>query len=405
MKNKKKIALGAGALAVVMVAAGTFAWFTTTDKVENVFGMDNFDVTITEAFDKDDPIPLVPGTDVTKEVGVTNSGNVPVIVRVKLEETLSLLQMETGADPGDAVDKIKVVYEATADKSEKDGYVPVLISQEMITAYSDRGYNTYKEAQSEGNVPTEITVLRKVTTEENGENKNANTVYSYLAYKVVAESDPALTYNHLVKLTPGEDTDTDGHPDSFTVEYAYNMYKDASDLNNQNDAVGGKTGLTVTHGKGDAELDKYYDADGPDTFHKTGDLQKPYAVELNFADKVQTDGTVLGKDTVWYLAEDGYFYYTKALDGTSISEPLLKSVSISKTAGNAFKGATYTITPVMEAVQMEHAAVAAAWKDLADYAEMGPGAVSSNDASGIKQMISNIIKSENHEGYYTATGP
>ena len=88
MKNKKKIALGAGALAVVMVAAGTFAWFTTTDKVENVFGMDNFDVTITEAFDKDDPIPLVPGTDVTKEVGVTNSGNVPVIVRVKLEETL-----------------------------------------------------------------------------------------------------------------------------------------------------------------------------------------------------------------------------------------------------------------------------------------------------------------------------
>lgn len=83
MKNKKKIALGAAALAVVMVAAGTFAWFTTTDKVENIFGMDNFDVTITEDFDKPD-VPLVPGTDVTKQVGVTNSGNVPVVVRVKL---------------------------------------------------------------------------------------------------------------------------------------------------------------------------------------------------------------------------------------------------------------------------------------------------------------------------------
>lgn len=392
MKNKKKIALGAGALAVVMVAAGTFAWFTTTDKVENVFGMDNFDVTITEAFDKDDPIPLVPGTDVTKEVGVTNSGNVPVIVRVKLEETLSLLQMEDNAPDG-TVDKIKVEY--LDAESQEAKYVPVLISQEMIDAYTTNGGYQDFTTTSYNNL-TDITVLQKETKGAD----QANTVYSYLAYKVVKETDTAPAYNHLVQVTPVIGNGSADKPASFEVKYAYNLKKPTT-------LDGSEYSVTATHGKTeeDKKLDAYYSADGSATFHKTDNPKAPYAVELNFADKVQTDGTVLGKDTVWYLAKDGYFYYTKALDGTSISEPLLKSVSISKTAGNAFKGATYTITPVMEAVQMEHAAVAAAWKDLVDYAEMGPGAVSSNDASGIKQMISNIIKSENHEGYYTATGP
>lgn len=129
MRNKKKIAFGAAALAVVMVAAGTYAWFSTTDKTKtNVFGMDNFDVTITEAFDTPE-VPLVPGADITKEVGVTNSGNVPVVVRVKLEETLELLEQETG----DGKDKLKVVY--TESKDAREGQVPVLISQKMIEAY------------------------------------------------------------------------------------------------------------------------------------------------------------------------------------------------------------------------------------------------------------------------------
>ena len=384
MKNKKKIALGAGALAVVMVAAGTFAWFTTTDKVENVFGMDNFDVTITEAFDKDDPIPLVPGTDVTKEVGVTNSGNVPVIVRVKLEETLSLLQMEDNAPDG-TVDKIKVEYLDVESQDAK--YVPVLISDAMIEAYTTNGGYQDFTTTSYNNL-TDITVLQKKTTGAD----QANTVYSYLAYKVV-NSDTA-SYNHLVQVTPVIGNGSADKPASFEVKYAYNLKKPTT-------LDGSEYSVTATHGKTeeDKKLNAYYDDDGPDTFHKK-DEDTPYAVELNFADKVQTDGKLLSEATIWYLADDGYFYYTKALDGTSISEPLLKSVSISKTAGNAFKGATYTITPVMEAVQMEHAAVAAAWKDLADYAEIEPGAVNSNDADGIKQMISNIIKSPEHEGYH-----
>ena len=172
MRNKKKIAFGAAALAVVMVAAGTYAWFSTTDKTKtNVFGMDNFDVTITEAFDTPE-VPLVPGADITKEVGVTNSGNVPVVVRVKLDETLELLEQETG----EGKDKLKVEY--TDEKTPKDNQVPVLISQKMIEAYEGNGYNSFS-VENYDNL-TDITVWQKKTSSNNG-----NTVYSYLAYVTV----------------------------------------------------------------------------------------------------------------------------------------------------------------------------------------------------------------------------
>lgn len=368
MRNKKKIAFGAAALAVVMVAAGTYAWFSTTDKTKtNVFGMDNFDVTITEAFDTPE-VPLVPGADITKEVGVTNSGNVPVVVRVKLEETLELLEQETG----DGKDKLKVVY--TESKDAREGQVPVLISQKMIEAYEG---NKYENFLVDGyNNLTGITVLRKETTKD-GSN-NGNTVYSYLAY--VTEGVDGGTNHHLVQVTPAIGNGSAEKPGSFTVKYAYNKKKDANPDNEeyQVTAIHGKTGE-------DEKLNNYY---GGETFHD--------AVVLNFADNVNTNSTVDDTNTKWVLMDDGYFYYTKALNGTSISEPLLKSVSIKKEAGNTLKGATYTITPVMEAVQMNWEAAKSTWQELTNSKVVSTqnGAVNAAD-----QLVYNIIHFEDHLGY------
>lgn len=313
MKNKRKIAVGAAALAVVLVSAGTFAWFSTTDKTEpNIFQMDNFDVTVTEDFDTPD-VPLNPGMDVTKEVGVTNAGNVDVLVRVKLEEALSLLVQ----DDTDGVDKLKVEYLDKKADAAGAQYVPVSISDAMITAYTKAGYAFYST-----NTPTDVTVYRKETT--NGD----NTVYSYLAY--------VTDTKQLVQVTPqGDNAAT---PDSFNVMYAYNERKDAGS---------GQYTVTATHGKDDEVLDTYY---ADDTFHNV--------VTLTFDTTVSLNGSVTDT-TTWVLMDDGYFYYTKALEGKSISEPLLKSVSIREAAGNALKGATYTITPVMQAVQVGYDAAAA----------------------------------------------
>ncbi len=345
MKNKKKLAAGAVALSAVLIAAGTFAWFTTTDKVENTFQMDNFDVSITEDFDTPD-VPLTPGADVTKEVGITNSGNVDVLVRVKLEETLKLLEMDEEKENN----ALKVEY--TSQEQTSDPYVPVLISDEMIQAYKEK-YTDYSATAREKGVPGTITVLRKTT--KTGD----NTVYSYVAYVTAT--------NQLVKVTPnGDNAET---PDSFTVEYAYNKRKAASD---------GKYEVIATHGKDDSALKDYYGS-GND-FHTD-------AVTLSFDEKVSTDGT-LNADTTWFLADDGYFYYTKALNGSSISDPLLKSVKINEEAGNALKGATYTITPEMQAVQVDYAAASSAWSDMCGEEPSASTPATKDDA---KQVVYNIV--------------
>ncbi len=372
MKNKKKIAFGAGALAIVLVAAGTFAWFSTTDKTSpNIFGMDNFDVTITEAFDKDNPIPLVPGTDVTKEVGVTNSGNVPVVVRVKLDEALELLEQDSTVA---GVDRLKLEY--SDRNAATDTQIPVLISDAMITAYKG-GNGGYKDftTTSYGNL-TGITVLRK-ETKGSGQ---ANTVYSYLAY--VTEESPLDSGNHhLVQVTPSGGTAT--APGSFTVKYAYNVKKQAEDGTYIVNAIHGKPGE-------DEKLDNYYDGTKQKKFHED-------AVVLNFAENVDTTGTVSAGTVKWVLMNDGYFYYTEALNGESISAPLLKSVSIKNTAGNSLKGATYTITPAMEAVQMNWDAAKNTWKELnsSQVSSTINGSVSAAD-----QLVYNIVNFEDHKGYH-----
>ncbi len=363
MKNKKRIAISAAALAGCLVIGGTFAWFSTTDKVTNKFDMDAFDVAITEDFDQNPDVPLVPGADITKSVTVTNSGNMDVVVRVKLEEMLQLLERYT--DNGN--DKLKVTY--TSSDSASDGQVAVVMSDEMIEAYKTAGYKVLTNAsasdgeeQVSSTLPDDVTVLRKTTT---ASQEGANTVYSYIAY--VTEG------KQVVKITPVIGTGSKETPESFKAEYAYHTYKDSDD-----NGGNGITPATGIHGKDDATLDSYYGG----RFHD--------AVVLNFAANVDVDGGALGEATTWYLGDDGYFYYTQKLAGNTISAPLLESVSIAEDAANALQGAKYELTPVMEATQADHEAVTGNWTDLS-YTQEETDTVSDNDATGIKQMIANIL--------------
>ena len=312
---RRSRAVAAAALCLVAVVCGrTYSYFSAKDKVVNRLDLSELDFVIEEPSWEEPDTPVRPGDVLTKDPQIDNTGETDFVVRVKLEEALSLLVQ----DDTDGVDKLKVEYLDKKADAAGAQYVPVSISDAMITAYTKAGYASYST-----NTPTDVTVYRKETT--NGD----NTVYSYLAY--------VTDTKQLVQVTPqGDNAAT---PDSFNVMYAYNERKDAGS---------GQYTVTATHGKDDEVLDTYY-ADG--TFHDV--------VTLNFGANVQTDGAALGTDTVWYLADDGYFYYTKALKGESISEPLLKSVSIREAAGNALKGATYTITPVMQAVQVGYDAAAA----------------------------------------------
>ena len=87
MKNKKVLAvLG---LAVVVAAGGTLAYFNQTHVAENQFDTGNYDTKLVETFNPKDGDDWKPGAEVNKDVEVENTGDVPVVVRAKLDETWS----------------------------------------------------------------------------------------------------------------------------------------------------------------------------------------------------------------------------------------------------------------------------------------------------------------------------
>lgn len=333
MKSKKIIVALTTVIAAALIVVGTFAWFTTTDRVQNVMDMEAFDVTLTEAFDPD--VPVIPGADLTKDITVANKGNMDVLVRVKMEEALSLLEMV------DSGDKLKITY--TDSETPTSGQKAVLISAEMVDAYKAAGYAVHTT-----NIPAGVTVLRKSTK------TGTNTVYTYMGY--------VTDTNQVVKLTLEGSKDA---PTKMTAQYAYHIEK-ATPVT---DAIHGTT-------VGEQKLDAYIGGN----FHDS--------VVLNFAKNVQVDGQDLSATANWYLCNDGYFYYTKALKGNSLSEGLLSSVTMKQEMVNIMQGATYKLTPVMEAVQVNHDAVKATWADLATGYPASQAVVTANNA---KQLVYNIV--------------
>ena len=88
MKRLKRKAplLGIAVLLLVAFVGGTFAYFSQTSTAENYLTALNYDSTITEAFTPPADGAFAPGVEIDKAVGVTNSGQVPMLVRITYDE-------------------------------------------------------------------------------------------------------------------------------------------------------------------------------------------------------------------------------------------------------------------------------------------------------------------------------
>lgn len=74
MMKKKILALGmVTGLAATAVVGGTLAYFTDTDAKTNTFTVGNVSISLEESFTQNSE--LMPGKDVTKEVGIKNDGD------------------------------------------------------------------------------------------------------------------------------------------------------------------------------------------------------------------------------------------------------------------------------------------------------------------------------------------
>ena len=83
-KNKRKLLLTLG-ISIFTVIGGTFAYFTTTSSIPNIFKSGLYQETIQEKFVS--PSNWTPGTTTEKEVTVTNTGDVDMAVRASIEES------------------------------------------------------------------------------------------------------------------------------------------------------------------------------------------------------------------------------------------------------------------------------------------------------------------------------
>ncbi len=355
LSKKTQAAVALGAAAVVAVG-GTFAWFSTTDQVKNVFDMDDFDVSITEAFDPE--TPMNPGSTITKQVGVTNYGDVPVYVRVKFEEKLVLKNwafkentnnrllvygVKTPTEAGDAETFLKNKDNFVTQDGSKYPYpdfhkaVVAVYDQNVIDTIEavDSGWDIFTGANLEG-----VTVYRKDATADGDKNK----VYQYFAYD---DTDKQIVE---IKAKTGE-----GGTTTYTAKYAYHVLKEPD-----------KTYEATHKEKADEEWDNgihYNDTDNSDT------AGTEY-ITLNFANKGENEENEYDV-TNWILdgeanPNEGWYYYKHILDPGASTENLLESVTFAKEMPNDYIGATYTITPVMEAVQANKDAVDATWDRVKD---------------------------------------
>jgi alternate signal-mediated exported protein len=87
MKRMKKSlpAIALVAVLLITVIGGTFAYFSQTDTADNYISVKDYNSNLEENFDPP-PDGLTPEIEVAKEVGVRNTGEIPMIVRITYTE-------------------------------------------------------------------------------------------------------------------------------------------------------------------------------------------------------------------------------------------------------------------------------------------------------------------------------
>ena len=85
MKKRNIILLSSIALAVLLIAGGTLAWFTSeADPITNLFTAGTVEIELIDEFEAEEATNVNPGDTYDKVVRVDNEGTKAIFVRVKL---------------------------------------------------------------------------------------------------------------------------------------------------------------------------------------------------------------------------------------------------------------------------------------------------------------------------------
>ncbi|MEO1769636.1 hypothetical protein [Candidatus Enterococcus ferrettii] len=407
-RKKKKLLAIAALLALVAVISGTFAWITSQqqriNRVESAAVVDD-SVTVNEKWE---PKPMVPGTEATKEVSVTNTGNANVFVRVSYEEVLKHLASEGVVSHGDK-DVAGAKYDPDAIHT-LTSHVPVKYSKDKISATN--GFSEVTATQIQGlEAKTKLFVKGGLTIDPTTSERSVS-YEAIVVHEYATEEYQAMQYT----VSPTEaiaDRAVSASDWEFEVRdlrYSYyeGGYENAvvnwakSSLPNKDNTLTGHALLGTKGNRHGVDYDYTIETLGvspiPAPSAATDADQIPLA--NNDVKGVQADKKGLNKnhirigygvdittvaaltETKWvYNKDDGWFYFTEPLKPSVTTPDLLKKLIYDKDLGSEYTNATYDLVVKMEAIQATEEALkdSAGW-DL-------EGATTDSDTDKIVQQL------------------
>ena len=378
MKNsskKKKLLAVAAALAIIAVLSGTFAWLTAQDqrinRAESAAVSDD-SVTVKETWE---PKPLVPGTEATKEVSVSNTGSANVFVRVSYEEVLKHLtnKGEVKYDPS-SVTGAKYTYVANDPGLAK--HMPVNFNG--AKAITD-GFVEVPAGQVTGLEPLTKLLVKGGKTVDPVTGKETISYEAKMMHEYTADKFQAMQFNISVS---DENSSLDAKDWDFAltdVKYGYyeNGYANAV-VNWANSSLADAAGTVTGHsllGTTGTRYSVNYDytlaglglsvlptpspataagqipttAGNKAVQADTNGLTKSH-IQINYGSDM-TDIATLDTAKWVYNKEDGWFYYTAPLKSGETTPDLLKKLIFESAMGVEYTNATYDLIVKMEAIQ------------------------------------------------------
>ena len=333
--SKKKWLVATAAFALLAIGTGTFAWFQSKDNVTNHFEGEiaGNDVEIVEVFV---PKPWEPGGEVTKKVGVANTGKYKSMIRVSLKETLAKLADSTAKfsdDPAVLNGKSKdAIYVVPIDLSGKTGFTEntkVNAKTLNVVGGDYEGNYTLKVLEKAMDTSTDGTMYNYISYWDNGKTGADSKQFFAKTTQYTRAADGTIT----PQIQQFKYVDLTKAPASVK-DWLNPVYKPTF-------VVG---------------------ADGKATIDGASDDK----IKLNFVN-LSTNGK---KETWTYNATDGYFYYIGIVNPNDQTKTLLASVTLDGSADNSYSKLSYDLDVNARSIQATKEAI-----DSTDWLSGSNGAI------------------------------
>ncbi|MDR2525466.1 MAG: BsaA family SipW-dependent biofilm matrix protein [Oscillospiraceae bacterium] len=371
-KNHKSVVLALAAVMAVVIAVtgSTFAWFTATEGKKNHFetaGITDGTSSIYEVFKE--PKEWLPGQEVIKNVGVSNTGENDLLARVSFEEVLDKLSgsMERLPTPA-ASPQVPVLFNESAYLDSTGAPINGWMTLADALA-ADAGLSVDSAVETALGAAAYATLLVKKNVTNPG-TTSESTGYSFVFWYpipgdyTVPANDPAKAASYAGKKQAAA---ADLYIDE-SVDHSTRVLKvDAASV--KFSAFSGRA--TTKTAWADFVVPQVFDTDGvtpiaaaaPADITATLLSQLDALIHLNYGVDDTGAATVSATPEAgkWvYNPEDGFFYFIGNIEPGTISPLLLNSVTLDETSDQMYTDMMYDLYVNMEAIQPLEAAVRSA---------------------------------------------